>query len=99
MFNSSESNIFKYNFFFIFNSHRMGKDSVRKKFIRTDFLSIDYKGRKCLHKIGAFAHHFDFKSASKLFFQINTFLYVDAIRYDLHTIKILSVCIATNEKY
>ena len=26
------------------------------------------------------------------------FLYVDAIQYDLHTIKI-SVCIATNEKY
>ena len=45
MYNSSEKNIFKYDFFFKLNSNRTGNDSIMKQFIRSKFLFIDYKGR------------------------------------------------------
>ena len=41
---------------FMFDSDRTENDSVRKKFIRTDFLFIDYKGRQYLHEMGATVH-------------------------------------------
>ena len=49
MYNSYNYYIFKY--IFMFNSDRTENGSVRKKFIRTDFLFIDYRRKQCLHKI------------------------------------------------
>ena len=52
---------FQILFFFMYNSTRTGNNSVKKTSTRTDFLFINYKGRQCLHKIGAAVHHFDSK--------------------------------------